>query len=194
MSQLHPATRYRRGNGGQLQVPVVLPLVQIHIDDNGHLTVAVDHAPYQAERQLGRDDLRGLLDEITRTLASPVKVEVHEPDQSVFTDIITPAPPRESPAEPSTRSVPASTTVIEHHVSTIPGEVAGGGFLPHEDVAIAVVVTHQKAGSDGVARLRLPPALLAGRPGVVVLVGSSSGTVALSGPAAQTAREISGVA
>jgi hypothetical protein len=68
-------------------------------------------------------------------------------------------------------------------VSLSPGEIGGGGFFPDEEVAVAVVVAHQVAGSDGTARLRLPPALLAERPGVVFLLGRTSGTVAVNGAA-----------
>jgi hypothetical protein len=64
-----------------------------------------------------------------------------------------------------------------------PGEVGGAGFLPDEPVAVAVVVAHQVAGADGTARLRLPPALLADRPGVVFLLGRTSGTVAMNAAA-----------
>ena len=57
----------------------------------------------------------------------------------------------------------------------------GRRVLPAEDVAVAVVVAHHRADTNGVARLRLPSALLAQRPGLVVLLGQTSGTVAVSG-------------
>ena len=102
-----------------------------------------------------------------------MKVEIHELDEPVFTDFITLKPePAAQPAKPVRPRFSASTS-----------EVSGDGFLPDEEVAVAVVVAHQLANADGIARLRLPPALLAGRPGVVVLVGQSSGTIAVSGGA-----------
>jgi hypothetical protein len=52
-------------------------------------------------------------------------------------------------------------------------------FADREEVAVCVVVARQVADADGTAQLRLPPALLADHP-TVVLVGPTSGTVALS--------------
>ena len=98
-----------------------------------------------------------------------MRVEVHEADGTVFTDIATPT------AERPPRMGGEST-----QSSLFPGEIGGGGFLPGEEVAVAVVVAHRVAGADGTARLRLPPALLADRPGVVFLLGCTSGTVAVS--------------
>ena len=115
-----------------------------------------------------------MLGRIACDLASPVKVEIRELDESIFTDFITPEP--QFLTQPQ-KTMPASDSVL-------PGEVTGRGFLPDEQVAVAVVVAHQVAKADGTARLRLPTALLAGRPGVVILVGQSSGTIAISGGAA----------
>jgi hypothetical protein len=95
-------------------------------------------------------------------------VEVHEADGVTFTDIVTPSVP---PARPLGRFKAATTSV---------GEVTGDGFTPNEDVAVAVVVAHQVANNDGTTRLRLPPALLAAHPGLVVLMGQTSGTVTVS--------------
>lgn len=178
MSLQQASTPYRRGSSDPLRVPAVLPLVLVRINDGGLLDVTIDNIGYDTDPASTREDLRRVLDEITRDLASPVKVEIHEPDGSVFTDIITPSPPRPADHESQTPSV------AETRVTTVPGEVAGGGFIPNEEVAIAVIVAHQTAEADGTSRLRLPPALLAGRPGSVVLFGRSSGAVVLSeGPA-----------
>jgi hypothetical protein len=69
--------------------------------------------------------------------------------------------------------------VIRDKTTTI-GEVSGGGFLAGEEVAVAVVVAHQVASTDGTARLRLPPALLEAHPGLLVFMGRKSGTVMVS--------------
>lgn len=169
MSLLPASAPYRRDQPAQMRVPVVLPLVQVTIDNKGRLDVVADRAPYDADGPLTRNDLRRVLDKITRELGSPVRVEVHEPDGSVFTDIVTADPQRDKPP----RVVPSTVT-------SSPNEVAGDGFVPDEEVAVAVVVAHQVAHADGTARLRLPAALLANRPGVVVLLGRTSGTIAMS--------------
>lgn len=186
MSPLHPSAPYRRGEVGAVRVPVVLPLVQVSVDETGLLEVALDRAPYAGDSSLTREDLGRLLNEITLELASPVKVEIHEPDGTVFTDIITPdqiklgqinpAQSREGASGPQVAPVQA----LKATITTGPGGVTGEGFLPHEDVAVAVIVAHQSAESDGTAQLRLPPALLAAHAGAVVLLGRSSGMVALS--------------
>lgn len=173
MSLLHAAVPYRHDQAGQLRVPVTLPLVEVHIDSNGLLAIVVNREPFDTDRPLTRDDLPEALEKITGDLGSPVKVEIHEPGESVFTDIVTPEPQRHEPPQPAKTRIPPC-----------PGDVGGDGFLPDEEVAVAVVVAHQVANHDGTARLRLPAALLAGRPGVVVLLGRTSGTVAVSGSTA----------
>jgi hypothetical protein len=166
------------------RIPVVLRVVRVKVDDDGHLTVAIDREPYDpTERQAprnpaGREALTSILDDITQRVG-PVRVEVTESDGTVFTDIAT--APAASPAEPET----PCRTVSPDPIS--PGPVSscgmsGAGFLPGEEVAVAVIVAHQSARADGTTRLRLPPVVLAGRPGRVVLLGRSSGTVAWGKP------------
>jgi hypothetical protein len=149
-------------------VPVVLPVVRIEVDGGGLLQVTIDHEPYDvpdAQARRGRDALRTIVGDITRRLG-PVRVEVTESDGTVFTDIATPADPsRAEPEQPRPNML-------------CPGEVAGAGFLPEEEVAVAVIIAHQRAGHDGTARLRLPPAVLAGRQRRLVLLGRTSDTVA----------------
>lgn len=173
MSLLHAPAPYQRDQAAHLRVPVVLPLVVVRVNKDGLLDITVDREPYDTDGPRTRDELHRLLDTISGDLASPVKVEIHELDESVFTDFITLEPER--PVQPR--------KPVRTRVSTSTGEVSGDGFLPDEEVAVAVVVAHQVANADGIARLRLPPALLAGRPGVVVLIGQSSGTIAVSGGA-----------
>lgn len=155
------------------RVPVLLPLVQVMIDTDGHLTLTVDREEYESEA-IDRGDLRRLVGEITTKLGSPVRLEVHEPDGSMFTDIVT---PRQVERDLSTRDARRAEACS-------PFEIAGDGFAPNERVAVAVVVAHQVASKEGTARLRLPPTLLAEHSGVVVLVGQTSGTIAVHGGAA----------
>ncbi|WP_091117262.1 hypothetical protein [Nocardioides psychrotolerans] len=149
----------------------MLPLVVVRVNKDGLLDITVDREPHDTDGPLTRDALHRLLNTIADNLASPLKVEIHELDEPVFTDFITLEPKRAvQPPRP-----------VRSSISTSTGEVSGDGFLPDEEVAVAVVVAHQVANADGIARLRLPPALLAGRSGLVVLVGQSSGKIAVSG-------------
>ena len=171
MTLLSAAAPHRRQTQAG-RVPPVLPLVQAHIHQDGSVDVYVDHDQQVTSSGLTRADLPRVLGQITARLASPVRVEVHEADGNVFTDIATPDS-AERPPRMRGASMP---------LTLFPGEIGGGGFLPGEEIAVAVVVAHQVAGADGTARLRLPLALLAERPGVVLL-GRTSGTVAVNGAA-----------
>ena len=171
MSMLNAAAPYRREDRQSVRVPVVLPLVEVDVDERGYLTLTLDHEPYSADGSLTRDDLKQVLDTIASDLGTAVRVEVREVDRSTFTDIVTP----ERSKVQAIRPTRGATTSI--------GEVAGEGFLPNEEVAVAVVVAHQVAGTDGTTRLRLPPALLEAHPGLVVFMGKRSGTVMVSASA-----------
>jgi hypothetical protein len=172
MSMLNAAAPYRREERQAMRVPVVMPLVEVDVDKKGYLTVTLDREPYAADGSLTRDDLKRVLDDIAADLGTAVRVEVREADKSTFTDIVTPERPKLQVIKPMREA----TTSI--------GEVAGEGFLPNEEVAVAVVVAHQVASTAGTTRLRLPPALLEAHPGLVVFMGKRSGTVIVSGGAA----------
>ncbi|GAC1383916.1 MAG: hypothetical protein NVSMB48_18030 [Marmoricola sp.] len=161
------------------RVPVVLPHLTITISgaDEARLTATLNDEPYPIPSDLssGRTAVGGLVERVASDAAQPVRVEVREADGTVFTEIVTPPPP---PAEAAILVTERTTTSAAMDGRL---EVGGSGFDPEEEVAVAVVVAHQTAGPDGSARLRLPAALLASRPGTVVLLGRSSGFVAVSG-------------
>ena len=171
MSMINAAAPYRRDDRSMVRVPVVMPLVEVDVDKKGYLTVTLDREPYSADGSLTRDDLKRVLDDIAADLGTAVRVEVHESDKSTFTDIITPKQ-RDTERAPAARRVLASAFGI-----------SGDGFTAGEEVEVCVVVARQVASDDGSTQLRLPPALLACHPDVV-LVGRISGAVALSGGAA----------
>src|SRR5680860_1373825 len=143
-------------------VPVVLPFVEARIDSAGGLAVTVDREPYVIPANVvpaGRPALTRILDEITTRLASPVRVQVHESDGTTFTDIVTPRP--STPAPSVSAELPADLALRER----------AGGFVPGEQVAVAVLVSHVTADETGSAQVRLPAALMAKYRGAVVLVG-----------------------
>lgn len=183
MSLLNTTAPYRRDDRQAVRVPVVMPLVEVAIDERGYVAVMLDREPYSADGAWQRDDLKRVLDDIAADLGTPVRVEVHEADDSTFTDIVTPDRPQLRMAEPAPvkKATAAVRGVAGRVICGVAGEVSGGGFFPNEEVAIAVVVAHQVAGIDGTARLRLPSALLEAHPGLVVLMGKKSGTVMVSG-------------
>lgn len=173
MSMLHATAPYRRDELPSLRVPVVLPVVEVSVDDDGCLDLQLDREPYSADGSLHRADLQRVLDSIAADLGTPVRVEVHELNGTTFTDIV--APDRRGRSQELRGSRRIQTA------RTSGGEVSGEGFIPDEEVTVAVVVARHVAGHDGTTRLRLPPALLAAHPGLVVLMGQTSGVVLVSG-------------
>lgn len=171
MSMINAAAPYRRDDRSTVRVPVVMPLVEVVVDEQGYLTVALDREPYSADGALRRDDLQSLLDSIATDLATPIRVEVHEADGAVFTDYVLPRRPQAEPAAATGKALASAFGI------------SGGGFTAGEQVEVCVVVARQIADEDGTAQLRLPPALLAEHP-EVVLVGRTSGALALSEGAA----------
>lgn len=146
-----------------MRIPVVLNVVHVAVDADGVLAVDVDGVPRDSEQGRTRGDLRAVIDEITSELGAPVRVEVREADGSAFTDVATPPTP--------------APTAAERPPAPPPPALAGAGFQPGEEVALAYVVVRQNADANGHASLNLPPALLATTRDGLVLLGMSSMTV-----------------
>lgn len=147
-----------------MKIPVVLSVVHVAIDAAGVMAVDVDGVPRESEQGRTRGDLRAVIDEITSELGAPVRVELRESDGSTYVDLAT---PRESSGTPAAELGP---------VPSMPA-LAGAGFQPGEEVALAYVVVRQHADAEGNAALNLPPALLAATRGGLVLLRMNSRTV-----------------
>ncbi|WP_270242168.1 hypothetical protein [Rothia kristinae] len=170
--------RYKRSSDERAadgeMVPVVLPHVVMGVAEDGTMTVAVDGVPYLPEPfapPWRRESFAQVLDQLTGQRRSPVRVEVREADGTVFTDIITPSRRRtvaEPPAKPAVPVLPV---------------LYGEGFVPGEDVAVAVVIAHGDAGPDGTMRGLIEAAQLAASPTrEVILLGRVSGAVTIGHP------------
>ena len=172
-------TRYKRAVGEHAaeepEVPIVLPHVVMQVAGDGTMTVTVDGAPHLPEPfapPWRRDSFAAVLDRLTDQRRSPVRVEVREADGTVFTDIITPSRRRAVPEPPGRPAAPAPLPVLY-----------GDGFVPGEDVAVAVIVAHGDAAPDGTARGVLARELLAASPTrEVILLGRVSGTLIVGHP------------
>lgn len=163
---------YRRGAAPPLQVPVVLPQIDVTVDEHGRLDVRLDREPYSADTNLGRADLRRVVEDIARHVGTPVRVDVREADGSVFSDFVSPPAPDAAPAAVAAPSVAAPV-----------GRVCGAGFVPGERVVVAVVVAEVVADGTGTARLRLPPALLSSHGDQLIVVSADTATPADAGAA-----------
>lgn len=172
-------------------VPPVFPVIAMTIAADGTMTVAVDGVPLDPPRfgpPWVRSSFAAVIDSVLEDRGSPVRVLVYETDGTVFTDLITrplqreldptspPPPPRD---QSPIGTVQASDALIDAAPLIAPPRVvlAEDGFIPGEDVAVALIVRHTKASVDGSARALLEPGICQlSAAGEVVLVGRISGT------------------
>lgn len=171
-------------------VPPVLPVLAMTIAADGTMTVAVDGRRLEPPRfspPWVRSSFAAIIDSVLEDRGSPVRVLVYETDGTVFTDLITrplqreldptvQPPQREESAVGPTRTADA---LVEAAPFIAPPRIVVGvdGFIPGEDVAVAIIVRHTKAATDGSARALLEPGLCQiSATGEIVLVGLISGT------------------
>lgn len=157
----------------------MLPSVVIAVAETGELAVTIDDVPYPSEPfapAWRREDFARLIDQISDQRHSAIRVEVRESDGTVFTDIVAPARRRTSETAPAPQ--PATAAAAVELV-----ELRGTGFVPGEDIAVAVVVAHTDASHDGAARAVLEAAQLDASPTrEVILLGRVSGTLEIGHP------------
>ena len=166
------------------EVPVDLPNVIVTVAANGTLTAAVDGVahPQPVAGAWTRATFGTLMDEITKDRTVSVRVEVRECDGGVFTDIIHARKPAPRARAAEQEPVPGTRRGRRAAAPRAPRlmEVDGEGFVPGEDVAVAVIVSHTDAAGTGTARALvdlddLPPDAT----GEVILFGRISGTTAI---------------
>lgn len=170
------------------ETPVVLPHAVITVTEIGALNVTLDgtDVPPPEGETWTRGTFGSLLDALTRDRTITVRIEVHESDGSMFTDVIrarrrtAPEPP-DAQAETETESQPAAGVKSSSRRRPDLVEVTGEGFVPGEDVAAAVIVAHTDATSTGHARTLLDRgrlrSVLSDGDGEVILFGRISGTI-----------------
>lgn len=154
-----------------------MPLLLIVVHEDGTLTATLDHQPVAppAGAEAWRRSMFGqIVDLVTNDRAVPVRVEVRESDGASFTDILPAtrrAPkPAPEPAKPAKKPRPADPVLVD----------GGDGFVPGEDVAVALIAGHTDASHEGRVRALLDPAHIdALRASEVLLVGRVSGTIAV---------------
>lgn len=148
-------------------VPPVLPQIIAEVVSEEHVVLTVNgkRVPATPTR---RDELGQAIAELVARFASPTRVEVRELHGSVYADILTPNP--DEPAALEDAPTPARPLLVEF---------TADGFVPGEDVAIALVLRHTSAAGNGTARALLDRAEHATVTGEVVLLGRISGTTAV---------------
>ncbi|WP_341783038.1 hypothetical protein [Leucobacter weissii] len=177
----HQPPRMAKSPKSESSGPVVVPVVEFTIDGDGSMTVTVDGVPYLPEPFAPgwrRESFPTILDTLTARYRTPLRVQVREADGSTFTDIIT--PPRERPGPKPWETPPASAAPPRPAAPPVLHQVAGSGFVPGEDVAVAIIHAHSDAGGDGVARALLTAEQAAAAvTGEVILLGCVSGTLTI---------------
>ncbi len=168
------------------QVPPVLPIITITVQPDATLSVAVDgqqlDSPDFAPRWQ-RHSFAQVISQVIEQRHSPVRVVINEQDGSVYTDIVTQPilgtlaiEPGEEPA-PVTAEPSAGPPA---HLLAVHGDE---GFIPGEQVAVAIIIRHTDAQSEGSARSLIEPGLLDLSPTrEVILLGRASGTCIVGQP------------
>lgn len=171
---LHPQRKHAKTP--ETPVQAVLPHVRVTVTNTGTLNVTIDGEPFPppVRGEWTRERFADLLDAITQDRTIGVRIEVREVDGSVFTDLIQPRKRTRTPLPPAE---PAPTTARKKGKGPALVEVTADGFLPGEDVAVAVLVSHTDA-TGGRARALLDLNQLSSTTGAreVLLVGLISGT------------------
>lgn len=155
-------------------VPVSIPLVLLVVHEDGTVSATVDGKPLEPDPfapPWRRSSFGPIIDRATNDRTAPVRVEVRESDGTTFTDIIAPRRHRADHPKPQAEKPTALPTF---HT------VEGAGFVPGEDVAVAIITGHTDAAHTGTARALIDPAQLdhtaAGEFTEVLLFGRISGT------------------
>jgi len=169
----------------QLAVPPVLPIVRVFVRSDDDVKVSVD-GEVQVSGPISRSALGQVVSAIVAERGVPVRVELTEADGRQFADIVLPEPARSVFAPPPT--APAPTPVPPPPASSPVGvtppllyRVSGEGFVPGEDVAVAVIVRATSADQEGIAQALVDSRELPEQAGGVLLFGYISGTLTHEG-------------
>ncbi len=127
-------------------VPIVLPHLVVRVDANDQISVTLDGARVTGE-PIGRHALGGLIEEVLRRRKAPLRVEIIEHDGTTYTDVLTPPAPIAAPA-----AAPETEASARRGEMPVLYEATGDGYVPGEDVALAVVIRHSSADGHGHVR------------------------------------------
>lgn len=157
--------------------PVSLPLVVITVGDMGVVTVTLDgddFLPPPFAPPWSRANFGGLLDALTEHRTRTVRVEVRESDGSVFTDIIE-ARRRSTPQPETAPQAPPESRRARRSKEPRLVEITATGFVPGEDITVAVIVTGTEGDRQGNARAVIDLDQLTSHVAEAVLIGDISG-------------------
>lgn len=161
----------------QFETPVNLPIASILVDERGAMHVTYDgheFLPPTPDIEWSRARFGELLDALSAHRKRTVRVEVREYDGSVFTDIVHATRRERMAAEPP---VPDATRRARHRRTHQLIEVRGSGFIPGEDVTVALSVSSAEGAADGTARAVIDLSQVADGNAEFLLIGRVSGVI-----------------
>jgi len=156
---------------------VNLPLAVITVNEHGTMDVNYDgrdFAPLTPDSLWSRARFGDLLDAISAHRTRTVRVEVHEFDGSVFTDVV-----HAVRSERATADAALHTAMrrARHRPTHQLFEITGSGFIPGEDVTVALAVSSTVGSADGKARGLVDLSQLVDHRTDILLIGRVSGVV-----------------
>lgn len=154
-----------------------LPIASIHVDERGAMRVSLDGRelpPTGPASEWDRARFGELLDALSAHRTRTVRVEVREYDGSVFTDIVHATRRERMAAEPP---VPDARRRARHRPTHELIEVRGAGFIPGEDVTVALSVSSAEGAADGTARAVIDLSQVADGNAEFLLIGRVSGVI-----------------
>ncbi len=160
-------------------VPVTIPTVALHVRADGTVDATSDGRPLlppDGTGRWGRSSLPQIIDQASDQRTIPVRIEVHETDGSTFTDLVAARPKR---ATPDTPTAPQAGHEPRRVAGPVLHSFEATGFVPGEDVAVAVIVSHTDATGTGDARALIDLNDLPDSTREVIFLGRISGTLAV---------------
>ncbi len=157
--------------------PSALPLAVITVNERGTMTVIYDgrdFPPPTPDAFWSQAGFGDLLDAVSDHRTRTVRVEVHELDGSVFTDIIHAVQREQAIVDVQPPSV---IRRARHRPTHQLIEVTGSGFIPGEDVTVALPVCGAEGSADGSARAVIDLSQLMDHRSEILLIGRVSGVI-----------------
>jgi len=149
----------------------------VTVDERGTMDVSYDghgFPPVTPDSPWSRARFGDLLDAVSAHRTRTVRVEVHEFDGSIFTDIIHAVRKERTVAE---AEQPSEMRRARHRPTHQLIEITGSGFIPGEDITVALAVSSAEGSADGTARGLLDLGHLVDHRSEVMLIGRVSGVI-----------------
>lgn len=155
----------------QRAVPPVLPQIVLEAASSDTLIATVNGDKITAA-PIARAEVHKTLSELVAHLGTPTRVEVRELGGTVHADILTP------PLPAADKSAAGEPDIARRAVPELV-EFAGDGYVPGEDVAVAVILRHTSADHAGHARALLDRIEFPAGSGELILLGRISESLSI---------------